>query len=171
MRVGMMAVVTAAGAIGAGSLYGQSLAEVAARTAKKREEEKARKPVAKVYTDSDLRTGTGGSGAVSQMETEAQAEAATAAPAAAGAVPPAGEKPKTEDEERALKQAEWGDKMEKAQAEIALHTENINKAQSALNDISGPLYGGTRTGLINRLEGAKKALAAAQKSLEDLQEE
>lgn len=167
MRVWMMAVATvAAGATLAGSASSQSLAEIAARTAKKREEEKAKKPSAKVYTDTDLRAGAGGSGAVSQMETDAQAPAAPA-----GAVPPAGEKAMTEEQERALKQAEWGDKLEQAQANVARFTEDVSRAQTALNDISGPLYGGTRAGLLTRLEESKKQLATWQKTLEDLQEE
>jgi hypothetical protein len=151
----------------------QSLAEVAARTKQKEKEdkEKSGKPAAKVYTESDLRGS--GSGTMSQMEgpvaTASPAPGATAA--ATGVVPPAGEKVKTEDELRAEAQAAWRERLSKAEADVARINDDINRAQTALNDISGPLYGGTRAGLITRLEDDKRQLAAAQQAIADLQEE
>jgi cell pole-organizing protein PopZ len=150
----------------------QSLAEVAARTKKKQAEDKAAKPAAKVYTESDLH-GRPGAGSMSQMDGPV-AVVASPAPGAAGAlgaVPPAGEKPKTEDEERAEKQAEWRERLQKAEADVARISEEIDRAQTALNDISGPLYGGTRAGLITRVDEGKRQLAIAQQTVVDIQEE
>jgi hypothetical protein len=148
----------------------QSLAEVAART-KKKDAEKSGKP-AKVYTEADLRGRPAAAGSMSQMEGPAATSAASPAPAGAtGAVPPAGERPKTEEEERAEKQAEWGERLQKAEADVIRISEEVNRAQTALNDISGPLYGGTRGGLITRLEEGKRQLALAQQLVLDIQEE
>ena len=147
----------------------QSLAEVAARTKKK--EEKTARP-AKVYTESDLR-GRTGSGSMSQMEGQ-PATIASPAPGAAtgmGTAPPAGAKPKTADEERAEKQADWRDRLQRAEGDVVRISEEINRAQTSLNDISGPLYGGTRSGLITRVEEGKRNLALAQQAVVDLQEE
>ena len=152
----------------------QSLAEIAARTKKKEKEEKEKsgKPAGKVYTESDLR-GRPGNGSMSQMEgpvaTASPAPGATAA--ATGVVPPAGEKVKTEDEIRAEKMAGWRERLSKAEADVARISDEVNRAQTALNDISGPLYGGTRAGLITRVEEGKRQLALAEQSVADIQEE
>lgn len=148
----------------------QSLAEVAARTNKKKAEDKSAKP-AKVYTESDLRGRAAGSGAMSQMEGPAATSAPSPAPGAAGAVPPAGAKVKTEEEERSEKQAEWRERLQKAEADVTRISEEVNRAQTALNDISGALYGGTRGGLITRVEEGKRQLALAQQAVLDIQEE
>lgn len=145
----------------------QSLAEVAARTKKK--EDKSAKP-AKVYTESDLRGRPSASGAMSQMEGPV-ATVASPAPGVAGAVPPAGEKVKTEEEERGEKQAEWRERMQKAEGDVTRISDEVSRAQTALNDISGALYGGTRAGLITRVEEGKRQLAIAQQTVVDLQEE
>lgn len=144
----------------------QSLAEIAARTKKK----ESGKP-AKVYTETDLRGRAAGSGSMSQMEGPAATSAASPAPGAAGAVPPAGERPKTEEEERAEKQAEWRERLQHAQSEVTRISAEVDRAQTALNDISGPLYGGTRGGLITRVDEGKRQLALAQQSVLDIQEE
>jgi cell pole-organizing protein PopZ len=168
MRPWVVAAVTAVAAVVLASPSpAQSLAEVAARTKKKAEEDKTAKP-AKVYTESDLHGRPGASGSMSQMEGPATA-AASPAP---GASPAAGAKPpKTEEEERAEKSAEWRDRLQKAEAEVTRLSEEVNRAQTALNDISGPLYGGTRAGLITRVEEGKRQLVIAQQNVVDLQEE
>ena len=141
----------------------QSLAEIAARTKKK----ETGKP-AKVFTEADLRGRPANSGSMSQMDGPVATPAASPAPGAAGAIPPAGEKVKTEEEERAEKQAEWRERLQAAQADVARISEEVNRAQTALNDISGPLYGGTRGGLITRVEEGKRQLAIAQQSVVDI---
>ena len=145
----------------------QSLGEIAART-KKKEEGKA-KP-AKVYTETDLRSRPATSGSMSAMEGAASAEASPP-PAVAPGTAPAGEKAKTDDELRAEKQQDWRERLQHAESEVARISEEVNRAQTALNDISGPLYGGMRTGLINRVEEGKRQLALAQQMVLDLQEE
>ena len=157
-----VAVTAAAVAILAPPSPAQSLAEVAARTKKK----ESGKP-AKVYTESDLRGRPAASGSMSQMEGPAATSAASPAP---GAVP-AGEKVKTDEEERAEKQADWRERLQKAEGDVTRISEEVNRAQTALNDISGPLYGGTRAGLITRVEEGKRQLALAQQAVLDIQEE
>jgi hypothetical protein len=159
------AAVAAAAAVLAPPSPAQSLAEVAARTKKK----ESGKPT-KVFTEADLRGRPATSGSMSQLEGPAATPAASPAPGAAGAAP-AGEKPKTEEEERAEKQAEWRERLQKAEADVARISEEVNRAQTALNDISGPLYGGTRAGLITRVDEGKRQLALAQQSVLDIQEE
>jgi hypothetical protein len=164
-----VAVTAAAVAALAAPSIAQSLAEVAARTKKK--DEGKPKP-AKVYTETDLRNRPAGSGSMSAMEGPVPATVASPAPGAAtGTVPPAGEKVKTEDEIRAEKQAEWRERLQHAESEVVRIGEEVNRAQTALNDISGPLYGGTRAGLITRVEEGKRQLALAQQSVLDIQEE
>ena len=166
MRPWVAVAVTAAAAVALASpSIAQSLAEVAARTKKK--EEGKPKP-AKVYTETDLRSRPAGSGAMSAMEGPVPAGTASPAP---GAVSPAGEKPKSEEEIFAEKQTEWRARLQHVESEVVRITEEINRAQTALNDISGPLYGGTRAGLITRVEEGKRQLALAQQSVVDIEEE
>jgi hypothetical protein len=145
----------------------QSLAEVAART-KKKDEGKA-KP-AKVYTETDLRKPSS-SGSMSAMEGPADTEASPAPAAGAPGAAPAGEKPKTEDELNAEKQEEWRQRLQHAQSEVARITTEVDRAQTSLNDLTGPLYGGNRAGLINRLEEGQRQLALAKQQVADLEEE
>jgi hypothetical protein len=145
----------------------QSLAEVAART-KKKDEGKA-KP-AKVYTETDLRKPSS-SGSMSAMEGPADTEASPAPAAGAPGAAPAGEKPKTEDELNAEKQEEWRQRLQHAQSEVARITTEVDRVQTSLNDLTGPLYGGNRSGLITRLEEGQRQLALAKQQVADLEEE
>lgn len=152
-------------AVAAPSAPAQSLAEVAART-------KDKDKKGKVFTEADLRRPSSNSSAtlsqpgqaapVEQPKAEGEKKEGGAAPA---------EKEKTEDELRAEKETEWRERLQKAQAEVARLTAEIQRIQTALNDISGPLYGGNRAGLITRLGEAQKLLATAQQSVTDLEEE
>jgi hypothetical protein len=143
----------------------QSLAEVAAKTRKKDADKS--KP-AKVYTETDLRGS--GSGAMSQMEGPDSTATATPSPAP-GAAPANGEVPKSEEEQRAEKMTEWRGRLAHAESEVTRITGEIDRAQTALNDFSGPMYGGNRAAAITRLEEGKKQLALAQQSVLDIQEE
>jgi hypothetical protein len=160
--------VAAAAAVAALALpsFAQSLAEIAARNKKK----ESGKPV-KVFTEADLRGRPAASGSMSQMEGPAVVATASPAPGAAGAVPPAGEKVKSEEEIQAEKQAEWRERLQRAEADVVRISEEVNRAQTALNDISGPLYGGTRAGLITRVDEGKRQLVIAQQTVLDIQEE
>ena len=148
------------------TLRAQSLAEIAERNRKK-EAEKG-KP-AKVYTESDLRGRPGSSGAMSQME----GPVATAASPAPGTSPAPGASPAAKSEEDLRTEAEtaWRERLQKANEEVTRLQGEVERAQTALNDLSGPLYGGTRAGLITRVEEGQRQLAAARKTVDDLREE
>jgi hypothetical protein len=165
-----VAVVAAAAAIAvlAPLSPAQSLGEIAARTnKKKKDDEKAGKP-AKVYTETDLRGRPGESGAMSQMDGPGSMSTASPAP---GAVPPAGEAPKTEEEERAEKLTDWRARLAHAESEVTRISAEVDRAQTALNDFSGPMYGGNRSAAVARLDEGKKQLALAQQFVLDIQEE
>jgi len=163
-----VAVAAAAIAVLATPSVAQSLAEVAARTKKK---EEGKPKAAKVYTESDLRSRPAGSGSMSAMEGPITAVAAPAAGTMAAAPAPAGEKVKSEEELRAEKQTDWRERLQHAESEVVRISDEITRAQTALNDISGPLYGGTRGGLITRVDEGKRQLAIAQQNVLDIQEE
>jgi hypothetical protein len=163
-----VAVAATAAVVLAAPSIAQTLAEVAARTKKKDE---GKPKTAKVYTESDLRSRPAGSGSMSAMEGPVPATATPAAGTTAATPAPAGEKVKTEEEIRAEKQTEWRERLQHAESEVVRITEEVNRAQTALNDISGPLYGGTRAGLISRVDEGKRQLAIAQQNVLDLQEE
>jgi hypothetical protein len=166
---------TAALALLAGTAGAQSLGEVAARTKEKE------KKGAKVYTETDLR-GRPGAGTVSQPEgpgavasVDAPKPEGTAAegekkPEGAAAAP-AGEKPKTEEELKAEAQAEWRGRKTKADEDVARLSADVAKLQNLLGDLTGPMYGGGRTALLNRMEETKKQLATAQQTQADVDEE
>lgn len=166
-----VAVVAAAAAIAvlAPLSPAQSLGEIAARTNKKKKDDEAKsgKP-AKVYTESDLRGRPSATGNVSQMDGSAATSEASPAP---GAVRPAGEKPKTDEEARAEALTDWRERLQHAEAEVARITAEVDRSQTSLNDLSVPLYGGTRASLIARVEEGKRQLALAQQFLADIQEE
>jgi hypothetical protein len=50
-------------------------------------------------------------------------------------------------------------------------TGEVARIQAALNDNTGPMYGAGRAARVDSLENAKRQLAAAQTTLETLQEE
>lgn len=166
-----VAVATAAVIVLVPVVPAQSLAEVAART-KKKEEAKGKQAAPKVYTESDLRGRPNASGSMSAMEGPG---ATTVTPAAGASPTPVaavdGTKPKTEEELRSEREADWRARLQKMNEEIARVSDEVNRAQTALNDIQGPLYGGTRAALITRVEEGQRQLAAARQQLADLQEE
>ena len=157
------------------SLAAQGLGEAAAKERERREklEKEGKSKGAKVYTENDLRGRAASSGTISQPgssvpSTETKAEGQPAASPA----PAAGEKKeKTDDERRAEQEQAWRDKLQKARQDIVQQTERVNRLQASLNDISGNMYGGARTNLLNQLEAAKKDLGAAQQQVVDLEEE
>jgi hypothetical protein len=161
-----VAVVAAAAAVAvlAPPAPAQSLGEIAAQTNKKKDQAKT-KP-AKVYTETDLRGS--GSGNMSQMDGAAATTEASPAP---GAVKPGGEKPKTEEEARAEAMTEWRGRLAHAESEVARISAEVDRSQTALNDLSVPLYGGTRSALIARLDEGRRQLALAQQLVADTQEE
>jgi hypothetical protein len=178
----------------------QSLGELAAKEKERREKERQKRGGAtKVLTEDDLRGGGRGTmsnaGAVSNPEGEASAAApaATASPAegaapadgAAPATPAEGAAPaeaaqpaqpaqpaqKTDDEVKAEQQKEWRTRLQAAREEVTQLTDRVNRLQTGLNDLSGPMYGSTRTAMLEQWETAKKDLATAQQNVTNLEEE
>ena len=142
----------------------RSLGEVAAKEKDKKK--------GKVYTEDDLRNPKRG-GTYSQPATEG---VATASPAPGDKKPdaaasPGAAKPKTEDELRAEAETAWREKLTQAQADVATWTGEVTRLQSAMNDNTVPLYGPGRAARADALENAKNQLAAANASVESLQEE
>ena len=145
-----------------------SLGEIAAREKNK----KRGKPI----TEDDLRNRRTG-GTVSQPNGAGGTATATASPApgapgekkegaAAGAA-----KPPTEDEVFQAAQTAWREKLTAAQADVTSWTGEVARLQAAINDNTGPMYGPGRASRVDSLESAKRQLAAAQTTLETLQEE
>ena len=156
------------------SLSAQSLGEAAAKERERREklEKEGKSKAPKVYTENDLRGRAASSGTVSQPGTGASTETKAEGQGTAAATPPAGEKKeKTDEEKRGEQEQAWRDSVQKARQDIVTQTDKVNRLQASLADVSGNLYGSTRTNLLNQLEAAKKELAAAQQRVTDLEEE
>ena len=146
-----------------------SLGEVAAREKNK----KRGKPI----TEDDLRNRRSG-GTVSQPNGEGGSATATAASPAPGAAgekkegdKAAAAKPPTEDEAFQAGQKAWQEKLTAAQSDVTNWTGEVARIQAALNDNTGPMYGPGRASRVDSLESAKRQLAAAQTTVENLQEE
>jgi len=154
-------------ALAAAIAWPQSLAEVAAR--EKERQGKVKKKTggaAHVITEDDLR----GRGAGTYSQPGAGTTATPSSSPSPGAAP-AAEKPKTEDEIRAEQEKAWRDRLEHFQAEVTRLTGVVDSLQRDLGDMSGPLYGGSRTSLLNNLDKAQKSLAEARLQVEAIQEE
>jgi hypothetical protein len=141
-----------------------SLGEIAARETNK----KKGKPI----TEDDLRNRRHG-GTVSQPSgASGSATAPSPSPGAekkegAGAA----EKPPTEEEAFEAAQTAWRAKLTAAQSDVTNWTGEVARIQGALNDNTSPMYGGGRAARADSLENAKRQLAAATTTLENLQEE
>jgi hypothetical protein len=148
----------------------QSLGEIAAR---EREKRKNAKPT-KVYTERDLR-GAGQGAPVNIGTGEVTTGATTTEGQAAQPGQPAGQpgakKEKTEEEVQAEQQKAWRDQVQKANDEVKRLTDLVARMEADAGDLTGPLYGASRQNLMNRLDEAKKQLAAARQNLENLTEQ
>jgi hypothetical protein len=154
-------------ALAAAIAWPQSLAEVAAR--EKERQDKLKKKTggaAHVITEDDLR----GRGAGTYSQPGAGTAATPSSSPSPGASPGA-EKAKTEDEIRAEQEKAWRDRLEHFQAEVTRLTGVVDSLQRDLGDMTGPLYGGSRTSLLNNLDKAQKSLAEARLQVEAIQEE
>jgi hypothetical protein len=156
----------------------QSLGEIAAREKARREKEAGKRPAAKVITEDELR-GRRTAGTVSQpaayevAATASSEQAGTAAPGANPANPaggPAAPPQKTEDELRAEQQAQWRQKLLDAQANVASLRTRQEQIQAELNDTRS-IYGPNRASLVGHLEKTKTALAQAEQTVANLEEE
>lgn len=142
----------------------QSLGEIA-----EKQKQKRKGKTTHVITEDDLRKGKphpnfnpgGATETASSEDTgEATEKQETGAP-----------KEKSEEEKKAEAEKAWREKLQKTRDEVTKLSAEADKLQTSLNDVTGNLYGATRTNLINQLEKAKQQLAGAQKSVEDLEEE
>lgn len=179
----VLAVVVSASVAGA-----QSLGELAAKEKERREKERQKRGgPSKVVTEDDLRGGGRGTmsnpgataapveateGAEKPAEGTAPGDGtAPADPSKPAEAKPAAPKEKTEDEIQAEQQNDWRGRLQAAQAQVTELTERVNRLQTNLNDVSGPLYDATRKAMMEQWETAKRDLAAAQQSVIDLEEE
>ena len=161
-------------AVAAAPAAAQSLGEAAAREKVRRDKE-GKRPALKVITEDELR-GRRTAGTVSapaaddtgSASTSSATPAATATPAPGGAA--AAEPQKTEEELRAEKVAEWRQKLHDAQANVANLRAKQDEIQGALND-TRTIYGPNRAALVNQLEKAKAAMAEAEQTVANLEEE
>jgi DNA repair exonuclease SbcCD ATPase subunit len=153
----------------------QSLGELAAKEQERREKERQKRGGAsKVITESDL--GRGGKGTVSNAgatsgfpSPEASASPSPAPGGTEAAVPAA--KEKTADEIRAERENDWRQRVQRAREEVTQLSDRLNRLQQSLNDLSGPIYGASRTTLLGQFETTKTELAAANQKVADLEEE
>jgi ElaB/YqjD/DUF883 family membrane-anchored ribosome-binding protein len=175
--------VAAAFVLVTGAASAQSLGEVAARTQKERE---GKAKPAKVLTESDLRGRPSSAGSVSQpgsgnpgaepvASPSPGAEGKTADGKTADGKTADGKteatKPKTPEEERAEQVAAWREKLTKAQADVTRLSGEVSELQSTLANVSAAQYSPARSKAQSRLDAARGELAAAQASVESLQEE
>jgi hypothetical protein len=163
-------------AVAAAPASAQSLGEIAAREKARREKEAGKRPAAKVITEDELRgrrtAGTVSQPAAYEVAATASSEQAggTAAPAANPAGGPAAPPQKTEDELRAEQQAQWRQKLLEAQANVASLRTRQEQIQAELNDTRS-IYGPNRASLVGHLERTKTALAQAEQTVANLEEE
>lgn len=147
----------------------QSLAEIAEKQKKDRKGKPAR-----VYTEEDLKKGPAPGftpGDASPAAAASAGEAASAEGGAASAESGSAAPQKSEDELRAERQSAWRDRLQKGRDNVTQLTGEVSRLETALNDLTVPVYGTTRANRIAALEQAKQQLAAAQKNVEDLEEE
>jgi hypothetical protein len=145
----------------------QSLGEIAAR--EKERQQKVKKKTggaAHVITEDDLR----GRGAGTYSQPGAGTAATPSASPSPGASPGA-EKAKTDDEIRAEQEKAWRDRLQQAQDEVTRLSGIVDGLQRDLGDATVGVYGVGRAKMLNRMDEAQKALAAAKQRAEDLQEE
>jgi len=141
-----------------------SLGEVAARDKNK----KKGKPITEADLYNPGHKGTVSNPGAENTTTPTATEEQKPEGAAAG---PAGAKAKTEDELRAEQSKAWRTKLDKARADVTRLQDEVNRHQTSLGDPSGYQYSSGRAARIERLEAAKKELAAAQAQVATLEEE
>jgi hypothetical protein len=154
-------------ALAAAVVWPQSLGEVAARE-KERQEKVKRKAggAAHVITENELRGR--GAGTYSQPGTTSATPSASPSPGAS----PGAEKPKTADEVRADQTKAWRERLQQAQEEVTRLSGIVDGVQRDLADnTSVAVYGPGRGRMLNQLDEAQKALAAARQKVDDIQEE
>ena len=143
----------------------QSLAEIAAK-----QKEKRKGGQTKVYTEQDLKKGPA-SNIVADEGVPAGDGEATAPTSPAEGQGAAGPPQKSDDELKAEREAAWRDKIGKARDNVLQLTSEVSRIETALNDLTVPIYGTARTNRMQALDKTKQQLTAAQQSVADLEEE
>ncbi len=168
MRTLSMAALAAALVLTSFPAAGQSLAEAAA---KERERRKAAK--GKTYTEADFGKTSGGN--FNAPQASGFSEPAAPAPAATSGTPaPVGGAAATQkgpDEVRAEQEKAWRQRVQQVLGDLAKTQQQIDTLQRALNDVSGNLYGASRTQQLAQMDQAQKQLATSRQQLTDLEEE
>jgi hypothetical protein len=154
----------------------QSMGEAAAKERERREKLRQGKPAPKVITEEDLRGSGRPRGTVSNPAateaTDPNSPAAAASPAPEGAhATAAGSREKSDEEQLAQRQAEWRERMKRAQDDVNGLTQRVEQLQVRLNDMSGNLYGAGRSSLLSEMESTRSLLETARQTLANLEEE
>lgn len=147
----------------------QSLAEIATRQKEKRKGKQT-----KVYTEEDLKKGPArgfSADGVPAGDDEAAAPTSPAQGEGAGGAAPAPPAQKSDDELKAERASAWRDKIGKARDNVLQLTSEVSRIETALNDLTVPIYGTARSSRMAALDKAKQQLSAAQQSVADLEEE
>jgi hypothetical protein len=108
--------------------------------------------------------------AAAEPGVETAVPAGRATEAAVPALAPA-KNEKSEEEIRAEGMAAWRKKLDAAHEQVRIRQENIKKIQTDLNDLTGGIYGNRRLEVLKLMENEKAALAKAQASIEQLEDE
>jgi len=130
-------------------------------------QKKARTGQTKVVTEEDLRGNRSGYVAAQASGTSS----ATAEAPKPGASPAAGEKAKTDDEQKAEKRAAISKQMKQWTDFIADTRKSMAGAQLELNDLSNYTAGNRRAGLQKILDEGNKLIADAEAEIAKLEEE
>jgi hypothetical protein len=141
----------------------ESLADKAARARKPAPATSPAAP-AKVFNNDDLLNARGNVIVMSAPEDEGQ-EGAGTAPAGTGKAEP------TEDEKRAQAGAALQKQIDH-EAEIVRQAQKaVTQWEAELNDITNYTFGDRRVALLQNVDDARKAMADAQKNIDDFEEQ
>ena len=141
----------------------ESLADKAARARKPAPAAHPAAP-AKVFTNEDLANAKGTVIVLPEPEGAAEPSAGKAAVKSAKPEP-------TEDEQRAQAGAALQKQIEQQAEIIRLAQKAIADSEAELNDITNYTFGTRRAALMQSTDEARQAIAAAQRSIEDLEDQ
>jgi hypothetical protein len=145
----------------------ESLADKAARARKSSSTRP--KPAGKVLTNEDLANAKGNVIILSAPAGAAEPEAAPA-PAAEAPAKPAAAEP-TDDEKRTQAGAALQKQIDEQAEAIRRAQKAIADAEAELNDITNYTFGTRRAARMQSIDEARQAMAAAQRSIDELEEQ
>lgn len=158
----LLCVVSAVAMVASVSASAQSLPELAKLEKARRAKLRAASGAAKVYTEGN-QSGTARTAAAAESAVPGDPEVAD------GAEANAGPKAKTPQEIEAEKQADWNERLAKAQAEIKSFEDAVTTNERALASMFNITP--ARADLVNRIEADKQKVVALKKTLTDLEDE